>query len=106
MVLVEKQGVSMDFTDRLEALLRESRATGSIDEYLKWLELVKLLVDHAPALLDVVKAAQEVCKECGVCGGSGRENYEDDNGEYVAEACGQCSELRQALTRLSERRGE
>jgi hypothetical protein len=81
----------MDFTDRLEALLRESRATGSIDEYLKWLELVKLLVDHAPALLDVVKAAQQCV---------------DPNDTWPQE--GRQIKLRQALTRLSDapRKGE
>jgi hypothetical protein len=75
----------MDFTDRLEALLRESRATGSIDEYLKWLELVKLLVDHAPALLAVVKAARKIEKHHG-------------SAQRAVEQSG----LRQALARLNE----
>jgi hypothetical protein len=130
MVLVEKQGVSMDFTDRLEALLQKATpgpwreatdAQGTcgllhpdrhgvavawfsdvhkpVDGYVGEgigrpdrqanVDLIRLMIDHAPALLAVVKAAQQCV---------------DPNDTWPQE--GRQIKLRQALTRLSERRGE
>lgn len=56
----QTQGVSMDFTDRLEALRQKLPHTSE-----DWLEQSLLFDEHADALLAVVKAAQETLKHNG-----------------------------------------